>query len=764
MAKGDIVKATITVQNIIWFKNNWGIVSCSLDKSHSGTIVLDYRGNFTLKGSMPTLTIGEQYNLTAKEIYDPKYGLQYEVVCIALTIEKMDNKGQRKFLSRIFTEKQVENMYDKLENPYETLLNEDLQSLVKVRGCGVKSAINWLNRFKLHYSLSKIYIELEDYNLTNNMINKLVAHYNSPDLVIEKVKNNPYVLCEVGGIGWKTADQIALDGGLEEFDEKRVSAYILHYLQTQGENGFSYVPTDELMGGLLEVFGEDIPDLVIAQSIHDMENKLWWNKEKTKIGLMRYRLLEDKLAAELVRIRDAQGCFSYENWMDIVKLKEQWQGWEFTDQQIEGIKTMLDNNVVVIHGLAGTGKSSLVDVMLEVLKDCSCAMCALSGRASARLTEVSNQEGKTIHRLLGFPSMDKTFKQGFTYHDQNKLPYDIIIVDEISMIGGSLFYYLVRAVKTGAKLILLGDIGQLESIGECKVAADLIASPEIATVYLDKIHRQAAKSAIITESIAIRHGQQIIEKDWVGTETRGELQDLILDVYSDQSNTYYKVLQHFSRELESGKNIFDIQIICPIKFKGDACTWNLNLAIQDIYNPASNDKKEIVVHYPHGRDGILRVGDKVMNTKNNYGTVDVDTQETTPVFNGNVGTIYDIDLKNELIVIDFLDIGRIAISKDNFGFIELGYAITCHKIQGQQVEVAIFALDFASYVILSRELLYTGITRAQKKCILIAQSNALRYATTQEKTSQKESHLVDCLNQIAINQSVKQTQNTKINF
>lgn len=748
MAQGDIIKAVVIIENIVYFKDNWGIVNCSVSKNVSGKFVLNYKDRFTLKGTMPTLRVGQEYNLTAKEVEDKKYGLQYDCVCIALVMDVMDGKGQKKFLEHIFTENQVKSMYEALENPYDIFLKEDTQSLIKIRGCGIKTALNWLNRFKKHYALSRIYVELEDYNLTNNLVSKLVAHYNSPDLVIEKVRENPYVLCEVGGIGWKTADQIALDGGLGEFSTERISAYIYYYLQTQGENGFSYVSTDELMGGLIEAFGDNIPDLAIAQSIHDMGDKLWWNKEKTKIGLMRYRVLEDKIASELIRIRDARSNFSYDNWEDVVRKKETMQGWCFTDQQIEGIKTMLTNNIVVIHGLAGTGKSSLVDVMLDVLKNYSSAMCALSGRASARLSEVSNQEGQTIHRLLGFPSMDRTYKQGFSYHDENRLDYDIIIVDEISMIGGSLFYYLLRAVETGSKVILLGDIGQLESIGECKVAADMILSPEIPTVYLDKIHRQAAKSAIITESIAIRHGKQIIEKDWIGTEVRGELQDLVLDVYSDQSNTYYKALQHFSRELESGKNIFDIQIICPIKFKGDACTWNLNQAIQDIYNPAAKNKKEIVIYYPHGRNGILRVGDKVMNTKNHYQTVDVDTERVTPVFNGNVGVIVDIDTTNELMVIDFLEIGRIAITKENYGFIELAYAITCHKIQGQQVEVAIFALDYASYTMLSREMLYTGITRAQKKCILIAQSNALRYATTQEKTSQKESHLVDSLNVI----------------
>ena len=698
---------------------------------------------------MPSPRKGEKYRIVAEEVYDSKWGRQYNARYFGnkYITEVGDYSGQRKFLSHVFTDQQVYSMYQALENPFETFLKNDPVELVKVRGCGMVTANKWLNKFNNEYVYAKMYIELEDFELTDNMIKKIFDYYGNVNVAIEKVKENPYNLCNIAGIGWKKADAIALSGGMAPNDPKRVEAYILYYLERQAMDGYSYISPDELMGAILENVDENVSDYVVTTAMHSLKDKgkLWWNEDKTKVGLAFYYELEKDIATELLRLRDAESSFEYGDWESIIQKKEKEQGWEYTEQQLEGIKMVIENNVVCITGYGGTGKSSIVDGLLAVLHNYSSATCALAGRAASRISEMTGGESFTIHRLLGYPEWVDG-KDGFSYHDENQLEYDIVIVDEISMIGGRLFYHLLRAIKSGAKLILLGDIGQLESIGECKVAADIISSPEIPSIFLDKIHRQAQKSAIVTESIRIRKGGQIIEKDFAGEEVRGELQDLLIDCYSDLSNTYFKTLQHFTEELQEVKSIMDIQILCPVKEKGSACVWNLNAAIQKIYNPYSSKKKEIEVYYGRGKKAVLREGDKVINRKNNYKTLN-NEGKVTPIYNGNIGIIEKID--EGCAVVDFFEIGKIAIQSDDLENLQLGYAITVHSSQGSQFERVIFALDFAAYMMLSRELVYTGITRATKHCTLVAQNSALCYAITQEGVKSKNTHLEVILDELA---------------
>lgn len=745
--KKEIIKLTCSVERIRFYRDQFGIIVCSIDKIKEGTPRLDNDGTLIFKGTMPKPIMGNSYNITAEYVEDPKWGGQYNIICMfsAITFKEGDDQGQKKFLQSIFTPLQIENMYEALSDPFLVLREENISELVKVRGCGLDTAIRWVNKFKSNFYLGKIYTELAHFNLTNNMIKKLMGRYLSPDVVIEKVKSNPYVLCnEVKGIGWKTADKIALDGGIGIYSSQRIGAYIIYYLDKCGDNGNSWITPDELMGAILDEIGDDTPDLNITQAIQDLGKKLWWNTEKTKIGLRKYYDLEYKIAEELIRLRDAQSLIKYDKWEDTIKYMEFRQGWNFTDEQKAGIATGLKNNITVITGSGGTGKSSLVAGILEVLKKYSFAQCALSGRAASRLSEITGTEGYTIHRLLGYPKGDKE-KQGFSYHDDNPLSQDIIIIDEISMIDGFLFYNLLRAIKSGAKVFLLGDPGQLESIGCASVAFDMIHSNEIPTVTLTQIHRQAAKSAIITESCKVRNGEQLIDKDWVGTETRGELQDLTLNCYSDASNTYYEIMKTFAIDMAAEDfHILDTQIIVPIKNRGSACTYELNNAIQELYNPEDHNKHAATIH-SQGKTYLLREGDKVINTVNNY--------KTDPlIYNGNIGIIKEFGINEddeEIMVIDFVGIGEVVLLREYWNSIELAYAITTHKSQGSEFHHVIFGIDFSSYALLSREMVYTGITRAKRKCTLVAQSGSLRMAVSKAGVNYKQTHLQQCLYDVA---------------
>ena len=737
------IKATVSVERVRFYKNEWGIAEVSVERVKEGKLMTksDY---IVIKGVMPPLVAGNIYTIVADYVLDEKWGEQYDIVAMYtdLTFDNSDKNSQKKFLASIFTPLQIKNMYEALEDPFEVLNKGDASELVKVKGCGLDTAARWITRFNNHISMAKIYTELDSYNLTNNMIKKLIDRYHSPDIVVSKVKSNPYVLCnEVDGIGWKTADRIALDGGIDIYAPERIGAYIINYLNVKTQEGNDYITPDELMGAIIEELGEDVPDEAITQAIHNQSETLWWNEDKTYIGLQYQRYLSENIAEHLIRIRNAETYISYkEDWFDNIKHLEQRQGWEFTDEQLNGVKTILNNNVVVITGGAGTGKSSLVSAMLEVLKEYSYVQCALSGRASSRMSEITGEEGFTIHRLLEYPCKEEYAKNGFGRNDEFPLEQDIIIVDEISMVDAQLFYYLIRSIRSGSKLIMLGDTNQLESIGSGNIAYDMIHSQEIPVVALTKIHRQAAASAIVTESVKVRNGIQLVDKDWTGTETRGDLQDLTIDCFSDKSNTFYKVMQKFSEYMsKSDFDIMSTQIIVPTKTRGDSSTYNLNNTVQELYNPHSADKAEITRYISNSQPFVLREGDKVINVKNNYKT-------SPPIYNGNIGIVREINIDEDYVVVDFLGLGTVYI--ENFhskGSLELGYAVTVHKMQGSEFENIIFGFDFSAYSLLTKELVYTGITRAKKKCDIICQTGALRMAISKNGVSSKLTHLQDTL-------------------
>jgi len=746
--KDNIIKLYCIVDHQIFYKEEFGIVACTIEQIKQGEVL---EKSFTLKGQMVKPKIGHRYYVVAEAVEDPKYGKQYNAIsmCSATVFESGDEIGQKKFLRALFTENQVAAMYDALEDPFQILLNGDVNSLVKVRGCGIKNAVRWCHVFHSNYYLGQILVQLDKFNLTNKMIEKLLDRYKSPDLVIEKVTQNPYILCsEVDGIGWAKADKIALDGGIPFDSPKRVGAFIRYYLERCGEEGCSWITTDELVGAILDNLGEEISDKTILDSTAELGNVLWWNETRDRVGLQKYKSYEDSVADEILRIRNAENNFQYDSWQDVVKRLEGLQGWSYSKEQLEGIECALKNNFVVIQGYAGTGKSTLVSALIEILSKYSYVQCALSGRASSRMTEITGKEGYTIHRLLGFPKGYKEYGC-FVYHKDNQLTHNIYIVDEISMVDIKLFWSLLSAIPSGAKVICLGDTGQLESIGCGNLAYDIIQSGEIPVVSLTKIHRQAEKSAIITESIKIRKGEQIISSGWVGDTLRGELQDLRIECYSDASNTYYRVMKAFTTAMNHPDfDIMETQVLVPVKRRGSACTYELNNSIQELYNPADDKVEQRFVHSLDGKGYYLRVGDKVINTKNNYKTSRVDG-ELCPIYNGSLGIVksfeYHEDYDVEVMIIDFLGIGEVVIPSNMWYTVELGYAITVHKFQGSQANHVIFGLDSYSYNLAVRELVYTGITRAKKLCELIAQNSVLRMATAKEQVSKKQTHLKDSL-------------------
>ena len=745
--------------------DTFGITIWEVLESLEGEVEENSRGQVTVTGEFTSpIDDGKVYTILAKEKIHPQYGVQYELLYINEEVDLKKLNNQKAFLKTFLTDGQIEEMYKIYEDPLEVIADHDIEGLKKVHGVGDYIANCIITRFEENKDMSKVYIELNDYGLTPNFIQKLIKRYKNPNTLIDMVKNNPYQLTyDMDGIGFLTADKIALKGGISEKSVERVKAYIKYYLQCEGEDGNSYVTAGELLANIYNAFDgkENISEnyydsdgnLVgtnIGRAIDELSEKGiikvedGENKSRRRIYLTEYWELENQISNHLKRLMKSGNHFNYGNWREKIEKLEEKQGFKFAKEQLDGIKLGLDSQVCLISGLAGSGKSSLVSGILASLDDYSFAQCALSGKAAARLQEVTGQSGSTIHRLLAYNP-----GTGFMYNENNPLPYDIIVLDEISLVGGYIFLSLIRAIRDGCKLIMLGDMGQLESIGALNLAYDIYNSETVPTVELKEVHRQAAQSGIITTAHTVRNQIQLFEENnYEGTQVLGELKDMILDVQIDKDKIRETAINYFKEFYESElveKDIMKIQLISPVKERGDSCVFNLNADVQSIINPISESKKNIKIKLSKDKSFYIQEGDKVMCIKNNYRTNDL-RGGNCPIFNGWVGIVTNI--LDSGVIVDFpLAGGEVFLSiKDAREQLVLGYASTVHKLQGSDSPVVIGVIDYSTPPsMLTNSLLYTLITRAKKRCILVGQSGAIKRAISTNYVSTKRTFLQELL-------------------
>lgn len=727
-----------------------------------------YERNITLVGEYPTpLSYEAVYSILAKEIYHPKYGKQYQVIYYVEDVDFSSVSGQKGFLKQILTPLQIEEMFKVHKNPLEIIANHDIDKLKKVHGIGDYIANRIIRSFEEKKDLSIVYIKLDKLGFTPNLVNKLIKTYKNPQLVIDIVENKPYQLVyDVDGIGFVSADKIALKTGISEQSEERIKAFIVWYLEQQGEAGNSYITAGELNSAifyylgdkenLLVYYSDDVQNNNLNNSIHELikEDRIVLedneNKSRRRVYLTKYWNLENNIVKELKRILNSESNLFFNNFEEKIKNCEEKQGFEFTDEQIEGIKLGLNNQICLITGPAGSGKSSLVSGILSVLNEYSFAQCALSGRAAARLQEITGKSGSTIHRLLEYDAET----QSFAFNESNFLPYNIIILDEISLVGGEIFLDLLKAIPNGAKLYMLGDDSQLEAIGALNLAADMIKSKEIPTVSLEKVHRQAKKSGILTTAYDVRNQVQLFEDNsFEGKVVKGELKDMLLDVSPNRDENLEKIKKYFIKAFEGEtvkRNIMNIQVLAPVKERGDCCVFNLNNIIQQIYNPITDDKGHVKINKAKDENGnvrsfVIQEDDKIMCIKNNY-KVPTPGGDETSIFNGWIGLVTRII--DDSVYINFpLNKVSVVVEKREMGkYFELGYACTTHKFQGSDCPFVIGVIDYSTPPqMLTKQLVYTLLTRAKIKCILIAQTGALRKAIATNFVSSKRTFLQELL-------------------
>ncbi|MED3792489.1 AAA family ATPase [Niallia alba] len=660
------------------------------------------------------------------------YGDTYEIIFISKYIDLSSKDKQKKFLEGIINPNIVDKLFEEYNDIISLLENKDVLSLTKVNGIGNTTAMRLIQEYEDSKDYSEVYAELSHLNLTSNMIKKLIGFYKSPSLIVERINENPYSLVEVDGIGFKKADEIARMMGIGVMDKRRINACILHNLNESGEKGRSYLLFSELMETVNNQIG--FVELgIVKEVVKELMSSEKIRIEGQQIGLLKYYNLENDIKEELLRVKNAENKFEIDpNWEYIVLEAEQKQGFNFTDEQFNTIKLILKENVLVVTGNAGVGKTATINGAVKVLKDYMINAAALSGKASVRITEATGLQSSTIHKLLGYMNGQ------FEYNENNPLKTDVVIVDEATMINGNIYLSLLKAIPDGAKLLMLGDHRQLTPIGNCQVFNDILESNLIPTMQLTKIHRQAEASGIIPTSIKITNQEQIFDSRYEGNSILGELQDMELDIYKNDDSPADRVIRHFIKQYERTNDIMETQVLSPMRTRGDLSTYNLNTNIQSIINPVSKDDVFIEIKLDKEKLYKIKLGDKVINTKNNYKCLD-EEGNVTPVFNGNMGIITEID--HSSCVVDFIGIGKIVLDREAVKNLELGYAITIHKSQGSGFHTVIVAIESAAYVLLNAELLYTGITRAKKYCVLVGQNHAIRTSIGKREVKHKQTYL-----------------------
>lgn len=570
---------------------------------------------------------------------------------------------------------------------------------------------------------------------------------------VEKIEENPYVLVDiVYGISFNNIDKIAMQIGIPMDSDYRIKSGIKYALLASSYNGNTCVRKENLINyvsSILEV-SEDLIEnslinLNVTSEIHIVEETLDGNGDVVEwVFLEPFYKAEKNIAERLIALRDSSNIKHIKGFEKEIRKNEEKLGIELSEKQFEAIKQINDNNVCIITGGPGTGKTTIIKCVIDLYKEHKkkVVLCAPTGRAAKRITETTGEEAKTIHRLLEIGKFEED-KLGSVDIDVAPVDGDVLVIDEMSMVDVFLMNYLVKAIYLGTKVIFVGDPNQLPSVGPGSILKDLIDSKQFATVHLDKIFRQAAKSKIIVNAHNVNQGISFVgEKDYAEDAN----DDFFYLNELNQDKILYHVLSLCKDRLKNyGDYEFfkNIQVLTPTK-KGKLGTKELNKSLQQELNPKTDEAEE----KSYG-DIVFREGDRVMQIKNNYdifwekGSKDnLRTYEAgTGVFNGEIGRVIKIDNKERQLEIEFDDGKIVWYAFSELDELEHAYAITIHKAQGSEFDVVVLVIPQASNMLLTRNLLYTALTRAKKLLIVIGNRNLIDFMVKNSEIKKRNTGL-----------------------
>lgn len=708
-------------------------------------LIVDQNGTpVTAVGKMVSANIGENVALEG-EFAKSKYGFQfsfdsYEVVLPTSLagIERYLSSGLIKGIGPVT----AKNIVKTFKHDTFDIIEMSPASLAQVKNVSMKKALEIGDKFKELKKLQNSIMFLQQYNITTNMAMKIFEIYGSK--TIEIVKNNPYRLVEdVDGIGFLTADRIAKNIGIPSDSEFRVRAGILHAINTSVERtGNTYLPKTMLLSGASDVLGlnhethKNLYETALESLTLDKTLKVFWHNNVEIAMLTQYYFYESSVAKKLSLLNNAVNIKKIDL-SDEISHFEQKNRISFHEEQKKSIESAINNGVSVITGGPGTGKTTIVKCIIEILAQNKqdFMLLAPTGRAAKRLSDSTGYEAKTIHRALEVMAVGTG---QFVHNENNPFTTDAVIVDEVSMVDVALMRNLCRALPRDCKLVLVGDKDQLPSVGAGNVLDDIIKSEKFVVTMLTKIYRQSDNSLIISNAHMINDGKMPLidntSKDFF-FEEKAELNDIknsIVDMVTSR-------LPKFTG-LESSQ----IQVLAPLK-AGVCGIDNLNRTLQEKLNPPAIKKAELLVG-----ETIYRVGDRVMQTANNYnltwkrlnGFIE---EEGEGVYNGDLGFIENIDFQTGEFLVEFEDGRRCIYPRTDITQLSLAYAITIHKSQGSEFDVVIIPCIAGPSMILTRNLIYTAVTRAKKTVVLVGEKKNLRRMVANNYTVQRFTLLKDLL-------------------
>lgn len=702
----------------------------------------------TCVGIFSEISEGETIEASGDYTEHPVYGKQFKVEAFEEkapeseeAIERYLGSGAIKGIGLALAARIVRRFRDDTFR----IIEEEPERLAEIKGISQRKAMEIAHQVNEKRDLRQAMLFLQQYGITMNLAVKVYQAYGQD--IYRIMKENPYRLAEdIEGVGFRTADEIAARVGIRMDSDFRVRSGILYILQQAAGEGHTYLPEEELTGRaarLLEVGAEQIEkqymDLAIERKIimKQMEKQ---EGEETQIYLSGFYYMEANTAAMLKELNVSYDVPEIEIEQRLRGIEKQ-TGMELDEHQRAAVKEAVRNGLLIITGGPGTGKTTTINAIIKYfeLEGLDIFLAAPTGRAAKRMSETTGFEARTVHRMLELNGgADGT--TGFERNEQNPLETDVVIVDEMSMVDIHLMYALLKALAVGTRLILVGDVNQLPSVGPGSVLRDIIQSQVCNVVMLTKIFRQAATSDIIVNAHKINHGEEVAldNKSMDFFFLKRYEADLIINV------VLQLVKQKLPKFVEATP--YDIQVLTPMR-KGLLGVERLNLILQRYMNPPEDGKAE----KEHG-EMLFREGDKVMQTKNNYqleweirSPYGLTLDKGMGIFNGDMGIVRRINEFAEQMIIEFDDGRMVEYPYKLLDELELAYAITIHKSQGSEYPAVVIPLLNGPAMLMNRNLIYTAVTRARKCVTLVGNDTAFRQMVQNTSQQKRYSGLCDRL-------------------
>lgn len=680
----------------------------------------------TLNGMAPL--IGQLLEIEGEWVKHPKFGQQFKATTYK-TVAPTEISGIEKFLASgaingigpAMAKKIVAEFGEKTLEIIAKSPNE----LLKVPGIGKKTAEKISTSYLEQSELTEIMVWLENHGISNTYAGKIFAKYGS--FAIDIMEKDIYRLFQdIEGIGFLTADKLAFNLGIQREDKRRIISGIDYALMQLCNNGHCCIPEMALVDKTAKIL--QVNNQIIFTILKERIDNGSLNTEivggETLIYPPYLYYAEKKVATRLLQLQQATEPLSEDNLSLFIKVWEKDNQIQLAQKQKEAIKACLHHGVLVLTGGPGTGKTTVIKGILSILKaqGLKIRLAAPTGRAAKRLSETTGQKALTIHRLLEANNLaqDDNLQLGFSKDIDDQLDADVIILDEVSMVDIVLMHHFLNAVPDGCRIILVGDTDQLPAVGPGSVLKDIIRSQKVPAIRLDEIFRQAQTSMIIQNAHIINAGRL--------PDLRKQYSDFVFYELNDDTSITQKILDLYTKDLphEGFDVLKDVQILSPMH-RFLCGVENLNLMLQEQLNPKKNQDE---LKYS---SQTFRVGDKVMHIRNNY---------QKNVFNGDIGFIQDVN--NEKLTVDYFD-HIVTYEKNELNELTLAYASSVHKSQGSEYKVVIIPLSTSHYIMLQRNLLYTAITRAKQKVIIIGSKKALMTAIQSNRTQKRYTLLAERL-------------------